>query len=202
MTENGNEDMIKSYQMLYEVLDRMSDKLNCGNCGVCENDLIYLLPGEVPFFRKLGIDLIEVEGVHFLVKAPNDGQYCPFRDQETRTCSIYSNRPAICRMFPLEIKKTDEEYWWGMCLYCPKVSNSQSGFRESLTQHIPEIELSLSREMKAFLAHADRVCNRIEIALGLPTKATLLRPVKINEFAMSEDSKLFYATSGTFNPSL
>ncbi|MEW6714625.1 MAG: YkgJ family cysteine cluster protein [Nitrospirota bacterium] len=187
--------MIESYHKLYEVLDRMSDKLNCGTCGVCENDLIYLLPDEEPFFRKMGIDLIEVEGVHFLVKTPKDGQYCPFRDQQTRTCSIYNNRPAICRMFPLEIKETDEGYWWGMCLYCPKVSNSQNGFRESLIQHIPEIESCLSEEMKVFLGHADRVCSRIELVLGLPTKAALIRPMTINDFSPAVKSRLFYTTS-------
>jgi Fe-S-cluster containining protein len=174
--------MITPYSNLYIVLDRMSEKLKCGSCGSCENDLIYLLPDEVPIFKDIGIDLIEVEGVHFLVKNSGDNQYCPFRDQEKCQCRIYNNRPAICRMFPLEIKETDKGIWWGLCLYCPKVQNNEGNFCELLIQHIPEIEHCLNEDLQSFMIHADRICRRLELICGVPTKAALIRPVDTNGF--------------------
>lgn len=167
------------YPNLYEVLDKMSEKLKCGSCGVCENDLIYLFPNEVPIFKDMGIDLIEIEGVNFIVKNSDDNQYCPFRDQEKFQCRIYNNRPAICRMFPLEIKETENGDWWGLCLYCPKVQaqDVQDDFCDLLIKHIPEIESCLNEDLRLFMTQADRVCRRLELICGVPTKAKLVRPV-------------------------
>lgn len=176
-----NRKVIESYRKLYTILDQMSDKLNCGTCGVCENDSIYLLPDEVQVFKALDVDPIEIDGVHFLPKAPADNQYCPFRDQKSHNCTIYDKRPAICRMFPLEIKKVDDVYWWGVCLYCPRVFNNKDGFSDYLIQHITAIELCLSKELLSFLGYADRICSRIDTIAGLPTKASLIRPVMSNE---------------------
>ena len=155
----------------------MSDELRCGSCGICENDLIYLLPNEVSFFRNLSIDLIEIEGVHFLIKRTNDKQYCPFRDQTSGNCTIYDYHPAICRLFPLEIKEENGIFGWAVGLYCPKVISNQDNFLDRLFRYIPDIEKYLDQDLIRFFAHADKICIRTEMIMGSPTKSAWIKEV-------------------------
>lgn len=54
-------------------------KFDCSKCGLCCRSL-----GRNPMFRELGMD-------------PGDG-VCKFLDQETNLCTIYEDRPLICRV--------------------------------------------------------------------------------------------------------
>ncbi len=57
----------------------------------------------------------EKTGLFLLSSKPNGD--CQFLNSETRRCTVYSNRPNVCRQFPTEI---------GNKLgYCPKINKSQ-----------------------------------------------------------------------------
>ena len=54
-------------------------KFDCSKCGLCCRSL-----GRNPIFSELGLD-------------PGNG-ICKFLDQDTNLCTIYENRPLICRV--------------------------------------------------------------------------------------------------------
>jgi Fe-S-cluster containining protein len=44
---------------------------------------------------------------------------CKFYNQEKERCSIYSIRPFDCRLFPLDIIKKNNKYYWCIYTSCP-----------------------------------------------------------------------------------
>lgn len=165
------------YADLYNVLDELSRELRCGTCSVCENDLVYLLPGEVARFRGLGAALIDMDGVSFVTKQPGCDELCPFRDQSGGQCAIYDQRPACCRMFPLDISYRGDELWWVARSYCPKVAYDRDLIRDHLVPYISRIERCLNGELLSFMAHVDEVTGNMEAYLGIQSGSRFIRPV-------------------------
>ncbi len=173
-------DDCRNLDRLYDVLERLSEKICCGTCGVCENDLIYLLDSEVRTFEKLNVPIIEIEGVYFLQKSAADDGFCPFRDRIKRSCTIYNMRPACCRLFPLEIRSEALNPFWALCLYCPKTSDETSNLKSIALSFLPDIEESLSQDLLDSFIKADKISRRIEVVLGVNSKAELLQAVRIS----------------------
>ncbi len=83
--------------------------MHCSNCGVCCTETEMLL-------SKKDIKRLENKGfsqnqfVNFdkqgYAQLKNRGGYCIFYDLKNRQCSVYVNRPAGCRVYPVIL---DEE---------------------------------------------------------------------------------------------
>ncbi|MHC5056182.1 MAG: YkgJ family cysteine cluster protein [Planctomycetota bacterium] len=165
------------YAELYDVLDELSRELRCGTCSVCENDLVYLLPGEVVRFREFGASLVDVDGVSFVAKQPGCDELCPFRDRSGGQCTIYDQRPVCCRMFPLDISSRGSELWWVARSYCPKVAYDRDLIGDHLVPYIPRIERCLNDDLLSFMAHVDGVTGNMEAYLGIQSGSRFIRPV-------------------------
>lgn len=84
--------------------------VNCSKCShCCSRDFIYLYPFEVEFYKKIGANVIEKDGVGYFKK---ETIHCPFLDKSGLGCTIYENRPITCRIFPLEIIAKDGILHW------------------------------------------------------------------------------------------
>ena len=68
--------------------------MSCTHCGKCCSYVaLEIRPQSVPWLELHGIPTAKEDGVHKLtIMAP-----CKWRDEETRRCTNYDERPAICR---------------------------------------------------------------------------------------------------------
>ncbi|MBO1224626.1 MAG: YkgJ family cysteine cluster protein [Candidatus Scalindua sediminis] len=92
-----------SSEQLYfwENLESIKTLIDCSTCShCCDRDNFYLFPFEVDYYKRIGIDVIEIYGVNFLKKTSST---CPFLSNDKQKCTIYEKRPISCRLFPLEI---------------------------------------------------------------------------------------------------
>jgi len=85
----------------------------CNGCGqCCVNPIINInLPSEdiAKFYQGFGIDIIKIDDI-FQAKIYM-GTVCKYliKEQDGRTkCSIYDQRPEICRNYPLETSELHE----------------------------------------------------------------------------------------------
>lgn len=88
-----------------ELITDFTINSKCSNCGQCCSDLLPMSEFEVSRIK------------HFITKNNIKEQRhnsmmgvdmtCPFRDEATRKCLIYSVRPAICKQFVCNHTKED-----------------------------------------------------------------------------------------------
>lgn len=72
----------------------------CSNCGACCSNTLPLTDREIQTIRRYIRRNHIREQKHFVPMAgPVLDLTCPFRDNGTNTCTIYSVRPAVCRDF-------------------------------------------------------------------------------------------------------
>lgn len=94
------------YQSIYDVPqpeDCYSNKCvngKCTNCGECCADLLPLTKGELEILKRYAKKhgLKEHRQAPFWDPKATD-LTCPFRNQQTQRCDVYSARPLICRSF-------------------------------------------------------------------------------------------------------
>jgi uncharacterized protein len=83
--------------------------MNCSNCGVCCTETEMLLSKkDIKRLERLGYKekdfaLYDKQGY---VQLKNRDGYCVFYDRLKRRCSVYSDRPSGCRVYPVIL---DEE---------------------------------------------------------------------------------------------
>lgn len=72
----------------------------CSHCGECCADLLPLTPGELEIIKRYvkKHKVKEHRQAPFYDRNATDPT-CPFRNQQTQRCDIYSARPLICRHF-------------------------------------------------------------------------------------------------------
>ena len=94
------------YQSIYDVPqpeECYSNKCvngKCTNCGECCADLLPLTKGELEILKRYAKKhgLKEHRQAPFWDPKATD-MTCPFRNQKTHRCDVYSVRPLICRSF-------------------------------------------------------------------------------------------------------
>jgi Fe-S-cluster containining protein len=112
---------MKTSMTLAEQAVRISSKLvNCRGCTICceQGGLVYVLDKEADSLSSLGVPLLTLDGARFIQRL-QDGS-CPMLDRKRRKCSIYSDRPLCCRLYPLDALSTDGRLHWAVATLCPK----------------------------------------------------------------------------------
>ena len=109
---------------------------DCEGCSKCCHNMgesIVLDPYDIYQFAKAGITMEELmsravelnvaDGVILPnLKMQEDGGKCYFLDENGR-CSVHSNRPGICRLFPLGRIYDDNDFKYFNQIYeCPKIN--------------------------------------------------------------------------------
>lgn len=97
-----------------EIID-FSNNGKCSSCGNCCNNHLPMNKKEInrikKFIRENNIKAITM--VTPLARAPID-MTCPFKNNASKICTIYSVRPKVCRLFlcskPKEAKVNREKF--------------------------------------------------------------------------------------------
>ena len=112
---------------------------DCEGCSKCCHNMgesIVLDPYDIYQFAKAGITMEELmsravelnvaDGVILPnLKMQEDGGKCYFLDENGR-CSVHSNRPGICRLFPLGRIYDDNDFKYFNQIYeCPKKNKTK-----------------------------------------------------------------------------
>jgi len=90
--------------------------LNCKNCNdyCCKNEMVGLFKSEVELLKKIKPDLNLKDFGEILYLEPP----CPFfKDNK---CSIYEQRPIICRSFPVFLQGSNNKNYIKKHSFCPK----------------------------------------------------------------------------------
>jgi len=171
----------EAYYKIVEKFDNLSRLIKCAGCDLCDRDFVPLLPFELPYFRRLGVPLKEIDGIYYIGKKGRHS-LCVFRDEKSKKCSIYSTRPLVCRMFPLEITSINNKLEWVVYDYCPfvkkTINDPHQNIHEKLWFLVTEIESLFTKEILAFFFKEDTVTRRMEsIATTYTSKHTILKEV-------------------------
>ena len=78
--------------------------MHCSNCGVCCTETEMLLSEkDIERLANLGFkkSFFAKTNREGYIKLRNREGYCVFYDPKERQCSIYINRPAGCRVYPV-----------------------------------------------------------------------------------------------------
>ncbi len=113
---------IENLTALYRELDNLYKTIDfyCRSCAfpACMGNM-WLLEEEAAALYDVGVPIIEinedVELIHLYEENPDgsvhvslDHPLCIEFDQDTRTCSIYENRPLLCRFYPVGLETTEQ----------------------------------------------------------------------------------------------
>jgi uncharacterized protein len=83
--------------------------MRCSNCGVCCTETEMLLSKkDIASLEKKGFSqnqFVNFDNQGYAVLKNREG-YCVFYDLKNRQCSVYADRPAGCRVYPVIV---DEE---------------------------------------------------------------------------------------------
>src|SRR3954447_23578422 len=93
---------------LYSSLTVLSSQPECKSCRLCEEHvgLVYLLGREAASVTQHGLRVLQAgDGVEYLERKPTG--WCSAFDSRSNTCTIYSDRPLCCRIYPLDLMKLD-----------------------------------------------------------------------------------------------
>lgn len=78
--------------------------MDCSNCGVCCTETEMLLSKkDIKRLEKKGFSqnqFINLDKQGYAVLKNREG-YCFFYDRKNRHCSVYADRPAGCRVYPV-----------------------------------------------------------------------------------------------------
>ncbi|MEM2211970.1 MAG: YkgJ family cysteine cluster protein [Candidatus Nezhaarchaeales archaeon] len=81
--------------------------LHCGNC--CRNFIVNLTLGEAYYLSRVyGIPIIQKDGRFYLPARPDGSCVFLYKRGDLYYCSIYFERPKVCRLYPLHISRFDE----------------------------------------------------------------------------------------------
>lgn len=78
---------------------------------------MYVLDMETHRLASLGVPILTLDGVNFIQRL-QDGS-CPMLDRKHKKCSIYSNRPLCCRLYPLDALSIGGRIHWALATLCP-----------------------------------------------------------------------------------
>ena len=81
----------------------------CSKCGACCGCFLPLSKKEIREIKRLVI-ANKIEPHKIPVVCMSIDLTCPFLDLKTHLCSIYDNRPHICRVFKCDKKPTPEDF--------------------------------------------------------------------------------------------
>ncbi len=80
------------------------ENLNCKDCAECCKPVVVPTKEDIEKIKNAGHkDFLDLDPIH-----PENGKtvlkringYCMFLNQKTKLCTIYENRPDICKIYP------------------------------------------------------------------------------------------------------
>ena len=127
---------INSLRKLYQELDKVYGKIY-EFCHICKEEdckgYVWLLPKEAKKLLRRNISIIEInKRLYFLdsfsreskmINVEEEKPLCVFREKNGK-CSIYPSRPLACRLYPLDFKVLNKEFFIVLhtdCLFIQKM---------------------------------------------------------------------------------
>lgn len=181
-TETLNE---YNFNELLKKTDEMTSKIvachGCTKC--CENGVVYVLPEEKEKLKKIGVPLIEIDGITIIERKQD--RSCPMLDKKNKKCTIYEERPFCCRAFPLDVFSRNGKLEWGSYTYCPedriKPLVNRNGKLELdidvIETIINKFERNLTPDIITFLSSEDKVCAKIEVLDNVRDEYKIIGPI-------------------------
>jgi Fe-S-cluster containining protein len=84
----------------------------------------FLQPDEISEVEAEDPTWLKVRGRKYIMALRRDEQSCFFLDKATRFCSIYEQRPLLCRLYPFAYEESDSGAFLGFSLHedvgCPR----------------------------------------------------------------------------------
>ena len=86
--------------------------------------LEWIAPDEIEGVNKNDPTWLRVQGDKFMMALRRDEDGCHFLDGRTRKCTIYEQRPILCRLYPFKLHETRDGKFRGFSLHtdvgCPR----------------------------------------------------------------------------------
>ncbi len=99
--------------------------MRCSNCGICCTETEMLLAiRDIRRLEKKGFSsnfFTEFDKQGYAVLKNRDG-YCVFYDLKGRRCSVYSDRPSGCRVYPVILDEEKGVVFDDICGSCASIS--------------------------------------------------------------------------------
>lgn len=100
--------------------------MKCEDCGKCcmDVDAIMVLPSDYEKLKKVDKNVDEklkhVSDMYYLM--PDDQNICPYFDQVIKECTIYEQRPKVCKAYPFSFRsfKRDGKSWEPLSQFSPQ----------------------------------------------------------------------------------
>jgi Fe-S-cluster containining protein len=114
-------------------------RFECSRCGLCCGDTpqktrrILLLPKEAQEIAAATNQLpnsfvVTVEGnAPYMLEMKKTEGKCVFL--KNNQCTIYQQRPLICRFYPFELKTENNQHIFGVTLECPAIGQGQKRYK-------------------------------------------------------------------------
>jgi uncharacterized protein len=105
--------------------------MRCSHCGVCCTET------EMPLSKKditrlerknLGKDFVNYDSEGYAILKNREG-YCVFYDRHKQRCSVYSERPAGCRVYPVIFDEEKGIVTDSICECTSTISESEKELR-------------------------------------------------------------------------
>ena len=154
----------------FEIACKASCQLaSCNKCSMCckKGGLVYLMDEETTYLKALNVPILKIGGIRFIKRKKNG--FCPMLIDEK--CSIYSNRPLCCRLFPLDIIYFNDKLCWAISNMCPEDNkrfeinqglSSKMGFG-SISRIVSFLNLHINKKLIKYFKKKEMVSQYIEI---------------------------------------
>lgn len=178
---------IKTLESLYEQLYILYKGVFrfCQKCkDPCCYGYVWLLEEEASKLYKKGAPIIEINNsVNFIHSFPSkNGKILlnqikpPCALSKGGKCSIYKDRPLVCRFYPIDIRKRGNMFYLVIHKECPFIR--KSAFLDKTTSLIYDVE---QRLLKRILDTFERASELSNYPLGKESKSDYIRLLKIKK---------------------
>lgn len=175
----------KTLKSLYRHLDALYKGVwrFCQKCkDPCCYGYIWLLEKEAGNLYKKGVPIIEInKSVNFIHSFPSkNGKILvnqikpPCILSKKEKCSIYKNRPLVCRLYPIDIKKQAGIFYFVIHKECPSIKKPE--FFDKTVSLMYDVEQKL---LKRILNTFERANELSDYPLGKESKSDYIKLLKV-----------------------
>ncbi len=125
--------------------------MRCSNCGVCCTETEMLLSKkDIKRLEKKGFSqnqFVNYDKQGYAVLKNRDG-YCVFYDLKNRKCSVYADRPAGCRVYPVIVDEDTGIILDDICQSRRSITQSEKNLKGKRVIRLLEIIDSEAQERR------------------------------------------------------
>jgi uncharacterized protein len=116
--------------------------MRCSNCGICCTETEMLLSQEdikrleMRCFSERYFAKFDRQGYAFL---KNRDGYCVFYDLNKKQCTVYSDRPLGCRVYPVILDEEKGVVFDNICNSCDSISEKEKKYKGKIVVKLLEI---------------------------------------------------------------